>query len=122
MLPARLNLIRRARLQFRFYKDFPRNSKVRQPGEHLLSPYDHEVWGQACSTLASMKGLEELYMHLDGEPVDPFGNTARVFESLCQIQQPRVFEVSVRLGEERIRHCTQNLGTIPFRVISRSCP
>jgi hypothetical protein len=90
---------------------------------NLVAPFDAKTWEQACSVLARLAGLQELYMHLGGAPLDdpelmPF-DIKPILGSLMQIRRPGllVFEVSVPWKEHP--ETVYDVKGAPFRLVNR---
>lgn len=126
VLKPRLDHIRKVRLQFEFPHYFY-NTITPPDGELELShnskhvpPYEAETWEQACRVLASIRGLEELYMQLGGFMLDELVAKRSachmyMLRPLLQIQQARIFELTVpwRTDPETV-YCVPGA---PFRII-----
>lgn len=139
ILRSRLNLLRVVRLEHsfpHFVYTFSRPDTVSSPNgipssDHVqytespytVPPFDAKSWKQACSVLASLTGLQRLYMHLGGDPLDePWqgrDNIKPILGSLMQIRQPGllVFEVSVPWNEDP--ETEYNVKGAPFRLVNR---
>lgn len=126
VLKPRLDHIRIVRLQFEFPHYFY-NTITLQNGELELGhnsehvpPYDVETWEQTCRVLASIRGLEELYMQLGGFLLDELvakRSDCHIYmlRPLLQIQQARIFELTVPWGPDPATiYCVPGA---PFRII-----
>lgn len=139
ILPCRLNILRVVRLEHSFPnflytlsrpdivsspKGIPLSDQVQfTESPYTVAPFDAKTWKQACSVLASLVGLQELYMHLGGPPLKEPGvmrdNIKPILGSLMQIRQPGllVFEVSVPWNEDP--ETVYNVEGAPFRLVNR---
>uniref|UniRef100_A0A093URJ5 DUF7730 domain-containing protein n=1 Tax=Talaromyces marneffei PM1 TaxID=1077442 RepID=A0A093URJ5_TALMA len=138
VLRSRLNLLRVVRLQYSFPKFLyilsnrgivssptgitpDQDQLIEDP--NLVAPFDAKTWEQACTVLASLTGLQKLYMHLGGAPLDEPelmpSAIKPILGSLMQVWQPglQVFEVSV--PREQDPETVYDVKGAPFRLVSR---
>lgn len=85
----------------------------------LLPPHDPDTWKDCCRALASLAGLEELYLYLSGPPVAPSAcPVERLLQPLRQVRASRVFEVSMPWDKDPAEVVELDDG-VPFRIVSR---
>ena len=91
-LRSRLNTIRTICLQWRF----------RSPLEDspIPSPHDEATWQEVCAILASLVGIQAIYVHLRGRGVESEkDNYGPVLKPLYQITHVKTFKVIVRWAQ-----------------------
>lgn len=94
ILLALLNMLRIEHLAYAF--PFIMQGKYKH--EYAVPPYDSGTWEEACRILSKMLNLHELYIHLVGSLLDH--KIDDVLKPLYQIQQTKVFEVFVGIGQD----------------------
>jgi hypothetical protein len=86
----------------------------------LSQPDDADTWEELCACLSSrFPRLEELYMHLGAPVGDEYlclFNAHLIFLALCQIRQPKVFEISVPRRPGPLEY---PIDDMPFTLICR---
>ena len=87
-LKYRWNAIRTVCLQWRFRRTLKEST--------IPSLHNQETWQETCTALASLAGLEALYLYLQGYGIRTEQEDYRpILKPLCQITQAKVFKVEV---------------------------
>lgn len=105
VLPKRLNQIRFLNFTWNF-----KYHRASSPGRYGL-----QRWGAACDVLASLDGLQELVIYLDGLIFQREGKP--VLEAMRQIKAAKKFDVDLPCIEPAWADAVEKEGGYPFKLV-----